>query len=70
MKRVDPYQRSMRDMAREKGVPCGERTTGWWVVVVVVVVKGWVRRGAVAKDTTSTCTSRPEFLNGTRTQTL
>jgi hypothetical protein len=35
MKGVDSYQKSKRDMARERGVVCGERTIGgWWVVVV------------------------------------
>jgi hypothetical protein len=39
MKRVNSYQKSERDMNRERGVVCGERTTGgWWVGVV----KGWV----------------------------
>jgi hypothetical protein len=40
MMKVDSYQKSEGDMARERGVVHGERTMGgWWVVVV----KGWVR---------------------------
>lgn len=63
MREVDSYQKSKRDMCRERGVVCSERTRwmvggGWW----------WQRYGyGDAHCLAGVEDSRPEFL--TRTQT-